>query len=62
VVYLFTQRDTDGKAPIEAIVPDAPRMPLYRLINDPFGTLAVLKNVKPATPLADFLLSQGAEA
>jgi len=62
VVYLFTQRDTDGKAPIEAIVPDAPRMPLYRLINDPFGTLAALKNVKPATPLADFLLSQGAEA
>jgi hypothetical protein len=27
VVYLFTQRDRDGKAPIETILPEAARMP-----------------------------------
>lgn len=36
VVYLFTQQTTTGKAPIEAIVPQACRMPFYRLLNYPF--------------------------
>lgn len=55
VVYLFTQRAVDDKAPIEAIVPEASRMPLYRLMNDPFGALWELKNVKHQATMADFL-------
>lgn len=55
VGYLFTQRAVDGKAPIEAIVPEASRMPLYRLLNDPFGALWELKHVKPQVTMADFL-------
>jgi transposase-like protein len=39
VVYLFTQQPTRGCAPIEVIVPEAVRMPLYRLINDPWKAL-----------------------
>lgn len=62
VVYLFTQRDRDGKAPIEAILPEAARMPLYRVINDPFRALGELKNVKGAAPMADFLLGEVAHA
>lgn len=62
VVYLFTRRDKDDKAPIETILPEAVRMPLYRLINDPFGALRELKNVKSEVPMADFLLAQAAEA
>ncbi|MCI0528984.1 MAG: DDE-type integrase/transposase/recombinase [Nitrospira sp.] len=38
VVYLFTRQLETGKAPIERIVPEANRMPLYRLLNDPFGS------------------------
>jgi transposase-like protein len=37
VVYVFTKQATSGIAPIERIVPEAPRMPLYKLINDPAG-------------------------
>jgi len=62
VVYLFTQRSTDGKAPVEAIVPEASRMPLYRLINDPLGALRELGNVKQNANMADFLLSDYAAA
>jgi transposase-like protein len=58
VMYLFTRRDKDGKAPIERIMPEAARMPLYRLINDPFRALGELKNVKEAAPMADFLLGE----
>jgi hypothetical protein len=39
VVYLFTQLNADSQAPINVIVPEARRMPLYRLINDPFRAL-----------------------
>lgn len=60
VVYLFTQRNKDGRAPIEVIVPEAPRMPLYRLINDPFGALLELRNVKERGKMADFLLPNAA--
>jgi len=38
VVYLFT-KGKDGKAPIETIMPQAFAMPLYQIINDPFGHL-----------------------
>lgn len=62
VAYLFMQRDADGKAPIEAIVPEAPRMPLYRLLNDPLRSLGELRNVKPEAAMADFLLTKATEA
>jgi len=53
VVYLFTQRAKDGKAPIEAIVPDAACMPLYRLLNDPFLVLGRTKIVKQIPQMAN---------
>jgi hypothetical protein len=62
VVYLSTQRPTDGKAPIEAIVPEASRMPLYRLINDPFVALRGVGPVKQTDNMADFLLFKEAAA
>jgi transposase-like protein len=62
VVYLFTQRSTDGKAPIERIVPQASLMPLYRLINDPLRTLREFGYVKKKTNMADFLLAHVAAA
>ncbi len=37
VVYVFTKQVISGIAPIERIVPEAPQMPLYKLINDPAG-------------------------
>lgn len=60
VVYLFTQRATDGQAPIEVIVPEARRMPLYRLINDPFRALQERHHVKSEATMADLLLPQEA--
>lgn len=62
VVYLFTQRAVDGQAPIEVMVPEARRMPLYRLINDPFRALQERGNVKPQVKMADFLLGKAAAA
>jgi hypothetical protein len=62
VVYLFTQRDADSQAPIDVIVPEALRMPLYRLINDPFRALQERRHVKPTVKRADFLLSKAAAA
>jgi transposase-like protein len=62
VVYLFTQHATTGHAPIEAIMPEARRMPLYRVINDPFRALQERTDVKPETTMADLLLPQEAAA
>jgi hypothetical protein len=69
VVYLFT-RGHHGTAPIEAIVPEASQMPLYRLINDPFTCLKMfavhdpqhIKHVKQMEIMADFLTTQAAAA
>lgn len=69
VVYLFT-RGHQGSAPIEAIVPEANQMPLYRLINDPFTCLKMfavdkpqhLKSVKQTEMMADFLMTEAAAA
>ena len=51
LVYVFVRQPGSGKAPIESIVPDASRMPLYKLINDPLGTVIgvedVKRNIKP---------------
>ena len=55
VVYVFTQHATTGQAPIEVIMPEARRMPLYRLINDPFRALQERESVKPEATMADLL-------
>jgi transposase-like protein len=60
VVYLFTQHASTGQAPIETILPEARRMPLYRLINDPFRALQERNYVKPEAHMADLLLAQEA--
>jgi len=52
LVYVFTQRAKDGKAPIEAIMPQAPEMPLYRLLNDPFALLQRSEDVKQTSLMA----------
>jgi hypothetical protein len=62
VVSVFTQRDSTGQAPIEVIVPEARRMPLYRLINDPFGALQERAHVKAPATMADLLRPQEAVA
>ena len=62
VVYVFTQRDATGQAPIEVIVPEARRMPLYRLINDPFRALQERGHVKATRKMADLLVGQAAAA
>jgi transposase-like protein len=62
VVYVFTQHATTGQAPIEVIVPEARRMPLYRLINDPFNALQERGHVKDTPKVADLLLGKAAAA
>jgi hypothetical protein len=62
VVYLLMQHATTGQAPIESILPGARRMPLYRLINDPFGALWKHGHVKPKAKIADLLLGKAAAA
>ena len=58
VVYMFTQHATTGQAPIEVIMPEARRMPVYRLINDPFRALQERGNVKGQPQMADLLRPQ----
>jgi transposase-like protein len=60
VVYMFTQHATTGQAPIEVIIPEARRMPLYRLINDPFRALQERESVKPEATMADLLRPKAA--
>jgi transposase-like protein len=62
VVYVFTQHATTGHAPIEVIMPEARRMPLYRLINDPFRALQERASVKAEATMADLLRPQEATA
>lgn len=62
VVYVFTQHATTGQAPIEVIVPEARRMPLYRLINDPFRALQERESVKSEATMADLLRPKAAGA
>jgi transposase-like protein len=69
VVYVFAQQTT-GPAPIEAILPEASRMPLYRILNDPFVCLLelsgekaeTLENVKEIRGMAEFLTVEEAAA
>ena len=62
VIFQLTQHTTDGQAPIEVIVPEARRMPLYRFINDPFKALQGRGNVEGYPQLADLLRPQEATA
>ena len=62
VVYGFTPHATTGHAPIAVIVPEARRMPLYRLINDPFRALQERESVKAPATMADLLRPQEAVA
>ena len=54
LMYLFIRQSESGKAPIETIMPEVVRMPLYRLINDPLGTVLGVENVKKNVKMADF--------
>jgi hypothetical protein len=58
LMYVFIRQPESGKAPIESIVPEASRMPLYQLINDPFGTVWGVENVKRNVKMADFSLKE----
>ncbi len=58
LVYVFVRQPGSGKAPIESIMPEASRMPLYQLINDPFGAVWGVENVKKNAKMADFLLEE----
>ncbi len=58
LVYVFVRQPGSGKAPIESIMPEASRMPLYQLINDPFGAVLGVENVKKNANMADFLLEE----
>ena len=62
LMYLFIQQPESGKAPIESIMPEATRMPLYQLINDPLATVIGVGNVKKNVKMADFLLKQSVAA
>jgi hypothetical protein len=59
---VFTQQATTGHAPIEVIMPEARRMPLYRLINDPFRALQEREAVKSEVTMADLLRPKTAAA
>jgi hypothetical protein len=62
VVYVFTQRASTGQAPIEVIVPEARRMPLYCFINDPFNAFQERRHVKTTPTVADLRLGKAAVA
>jgi transposase-like protein len=53
LMYVFIRQPESGKAPIESIMPEASRMPLYQLINDPFGTVLGVENVKKNVRMAN---------
>jgi hypothetical protein len=61
-MYLFTQQASNGQAPIEVILPKARRMPLYRMINDPFRALQERESIKPEATMADMLFGKAVAA
>jgi hypothetical protein len=56
--YCASTRASTGQAPIETILPEAWRVPLYRLINDPFRALQERGSVKPKPTMADLRLGK----
>ena len=61
LMYMFVQQPDSGKAPIESIMPDVREMPLYKMINDPLGTVMGVDNVNKNVNMADFDLLQCAQ-
>ena len=53
VMYVFIRQPESGKAPIESIMPEARKMPLYELINDPLRTVMGVENVNRNVKMAD---------
>jgi len=53
LMYVFIRQPGSGKAPIESIMPEASRMPLYQMINDPSGTVLGVENVKKNVRMAN---------
>ena len=58
LMYVFVQQPESGKAPIESIMPEVRDMPLYKMINDPLGTVMGIENVKKNVNMADSALLQ----
>ena len=54
--YLFIRQPESGNAHMESIMPDAEKMPIYKLINDPLATVIGVEDVKKNVKMADFLL------
>ena len=62
LMYLFIKQPSSGKAPIEAIMPKAKTMPLFRLVNDPINLLMDEENVNENIRMADFKANQCLQA
>jgi hypothetical protein len=58
LMYVFIQQPGSGKAPIESIMPEAKRMPLYRFINALLGSVMGVEDVKRKVKMADYELLQ----
>ena len=54
LMYLFIKQPSSGKAPVEAIMPQAKTMPFYQLVNDPINLLMDAENVNENIRMADF--------
>lgn len=55
LMYLFIKQPETGKAPLEAIMPQAKEMPFYKLVNDPIAILFNNDSVNDKGKIADFL-------
>jgi hypothetical protein len=62
VVSLVPPQATTGPAPLDVSLPEARRMPLSRLLNDPFRALQEQADVTPEVEMADLLRPQAAAA
>ena len=62
LVSVCTHHAATGQAPIEVSMPEARRMPLYRLRNDPFRALQERASVTATATMADLLRPQEAVA
>jgi len=58
LMYLFIKQPQTGKAPVEAIMPEAKMMPFYQLVNDPITILMNNYNVNDNAKMADFALKE----
>ena len=54
VMYLFVRHPETGHAPIETILPQAPKMPFYPFVNDPFSSVPGVEGVNRKQGMADF--------